>query len=108
MERIEITDEQHKKAIASPEGLETILNDVFAKAEQLFWKRADNIVCIMIQERMPFLKAIDVHLEGHPELKSFDFVGACFACRHKNPNRPVAEIITEAEELVKKKDDNEG
>jgi len=101
--QIEITEEQHQQAIASAAGLETLLNDVCAKVEQEFWRRSHTTILLMIGENLPFLKAVDVHLEANPHLKGFDFVGACFMCKNKNPNRTPAEIIAEAEQMIGKK-----
>lgn len=100
-ERIEITEEQHQAALASASGLEKLLTDTIAAAEQRFWRRSDHIVCVLIQERIPLLIAIHTHLEQHPELKGFEFVGACFACHANDPNRSVAAILADAEKLLK-------
>lgn len=99
---IEITADEHQKAIETPEGMEALLTKILALHEQEFWGRSQATVAVMAKELLPLIKAMEIHLDGHPELKSLDFAGACFYCFNRMHNRPLAEVIAEAERIVKK------
>ena len=98
MRRIEITEEEHA-AIQQREGLEALLNRVFAEVRVAFWEESSRVIAWMTWESIPFLKAMDAYLVAKPHLSTPAFVGAAYALKGQAPNRTPLEILQMAERM---------
>lgn len=92
MDAITITAEEFK-ATKKKEGLEALLNRMVATAVMQFWKKSHPTILWMVAEAIPFLQAIDVHVQQHPEHGTPEFVAAAYMLKMSNPNKTPFEII---------------
>lgn len=92
MDAITITAEEFK-ATKKKEGLEALLNRMVATAVMQFWKKSHPTILWMVAEAIPFLQAVNVHVQNHPEHGTPEFVAAAYMLKMSNPNRTPFEII---------------
>ncbi len=92
MEHITVSEEEFEGS-KTRQGLQTLLNRVFAEVKTAFWKESHPTIIWMVSESIPFLKAVDTFLESRPHLKTAEFVAAAFILKSKMPNSTPLEVM---------------
>lgn len=95
MEHIVISDSEFEGA-KTREGLQRLLNRVFAEVKTAFWKESHPTIIWMVVESIPFLKAVDTFLETKPHLKTPEFIAAVFLLKGRLPNVSPLDILEQA------------
>lgn len=95
MEHIVLSDLEFE-GTKTRDGLQTLLNRVFAEVKTAFWKESHPTIIWLVVESIPFLKAVDTFLETRPHLKTPEFVASVFLLKGKFPNLTPLEVLEQA------------